>query len=316
MKRHAFLLSIAILAGGLLQADVTARYHTTMQFSPLIPGMDQAMKGFSSAMPGDTVIRMKGTKGYTRFGRMEAIADYATQRYTVLDPAAKSYATAPMSQAMDWVNGVIPDLPPNAAQALESLKATFTSSKTGRMETILGIQAEETEGTLAIEGPALPGATQSGPLISIVMHIWTARPDEVLRVAPLRELTGYTQFSANLFNTGEVMKKLMGKIPGFGQGMDSIFEQIQKNKSVALRTQMEMRMPMMAQLAQQMAKSGQTLPAGVDPNGPLMQMTQELVELSGAPVDDALFQVPEGFHEASLPDLLKTVITPPAPQPN
>jgi len=186
--------------------------------------------------------------------------------------------------------------------------------KTGRTETILGIQADETEGLLTVEGPAIPGMAQSGPSMKMVMHIWTARPEEVLRSQALREFSGYTQYSALFLNTADMVKKMMGRMPGFGGGFESMFREIQQSNTAVLRIRMEIRMPMMALIAQQMAKAGQPFPAGFDPDAPLMQMNQELVELSSTPVDDGVFAVPQGFHEAPFEDLVKTAIPPAAKQ--
>ena len=276
--RHAFIVGLVLLTGTALRADVTARYATNVQFSAALPGMDQAMKSAASAVPSSSVVRMKGTKGYSSYGRMQAVTDLAKQEFILIDPATKTYATGSVDQAMERMTKAIPQVPDDATKALQSMKASFTSKKTGRTATILGIQADETEGVLTVEGPALPGMPQSGPLVTMVLRIWQAQPAEVLRVQPLRELTGYTQFMSTFMNTGEAMRKMMAKLPGFGQGFDSMFQEMKKNKVVPLRTEMEMRMPMMAQLAQQLAKSGQPLPPGFDPNAPFMQMTQEMVE--------------------------------------
>ena len=307
MKLRALLVLICVSTGAGLRADVTAQYNSTIQMASFLPGMDQALKDAQSAMPSSAVLRMKGTKLYSKYGRMESITDLAKQELTLYDVASKTYATAPYSQAMEKMTGVMPEIPGDAGKMLQSMKASFEAKKTGLTETILGIQGEETDGVLTVEGPAMPGMPP-GPLMKMVVRIWVARPEESLRLPALRELTGYTQFSANLLNTGEMMKKMMGKIPGFGDGIDSMYQELQKSKSVTLRTRMEVQMPMMAQLAQQMAKAGQPLPAGFDPNAPFMQMNQELVELSDAPLDEAMFQVPDGFRQVTFEELVKAMI--------
>jgi hypothetical protein len=57
---------------------------------------------------------------------------------------------------------------------------------------------------------------------------------------------------------------------------------------------------MAAVLAQGQAPAG-----GLDPATPLFSMTNELVELSTAPIDDSVFQVPEGYREAGLEEIVK-----------
>jgi hypothetical protein len=39
-----------------------------------------------------------------------------------------------------------------------------------------------------------------------------------------------------------------------------------------------------------------------------MQMNQELEEISTAPVPDSLFQIPEGYQEATASDLIKGLV--------
>ncbi|MBZ5576962.1 MAG: hypothetical protein LAP40_10430 [Acidobacteriia bacterium] len=308
MKLRAISSFLCFLTATGLHADVTARYSATIQMSALLPGMDEAVKAVQSGMPSSTVVRMKGGKGYSKFGKMEAITDYTKQEITLFDTATKTYAIAPVSQLTETLTGAMPDVPGDAGKMLAAMKTHFESRKTGRTETILGIQGEETEGVLTVEGPAVPGMPQNGPMMKMVMRIWVARPEETLRVQALREMSGYKQYADNVMNTGTMLKRVLGKMPGMGEGIDSMFQEIQKNQSVMLRTQMEMQMPMLAQLAQQMAKAGQPLPAGFDPNAPFMQMNQELVELSDAPLDDALFRVPDGFRQVPVEELVKSMM--------
>jgi hypothetical protein len=82
-----------------------------------------------------------------------------------------------------------------------------------------------------------------------------------------------------------------------------------KSGSVSMRVHTEVTMPFLAVMAQQ----GVPLPPGLDPGAPLMQMNQELVELSTDPLDDALFQVPQDYLPASLEEILKGVAAAPAP---
>jgi len=314
MRSRAIFFSICLLAGSALRADVTARYSTTMQLAPVLPGMDQALKNASSAIPASTVVRIKGMKEYAKYGRMESIIDFETKELTLFDSTSKTYATARMDDAMAKMSGAVPAIPAGAAGPLQSLKARFEAKKTGRTETILGIQAEETEGVLTLEGPVLPGNPSSGPTMTMSLRIWQAQSTEVLRVPALRELLGYTQYSETLFNTSATIEKFMRMLPGMGDQMQAMFQQMRGNGAVPVRTEIEIRLPILAVLAQQSAKNGKPLAAGFDPNAPFLQMKQELVELSSAPVDDAVFQVPEGFQPAPLDELVKTAMTPTAQQ--
>jgi hypothetical protein len=309
------ICAIALLFAASLHADVTARYSTDVRFtSPVLPpGMEQAMNGGTAAIPKSYTVRVKGTKGYSNYGKFDFLIDFAKQEFTLIDPASKSYATTPAREFMDKIAGAMPQMPGDAEKIFGSMKGSFESKKTERAEAILGIQAEETEGVLTISMPTV-GTEQSGPLMKMVMHTWVAKPDEVLRVAPLRELTAFTQFSSLFGNTTEMLRKMFGSIPG-AEGFQSMMSEAQSRKSVNLRTRMEIQMPAMAQIAQQMDKAGKPLPPGFDPNAPFGTVNQELVELSSAPIDDAIFRMPEGFHEVPFEQIIKAFFAAQSPAP-
>ena len=57
-----------------------------------------------------------------------------------------------------------------------------------------------------------------------------------------------------------------------------------------------------------MQKHGKPLPEGFDPDAPLVQIKQEAAELSTAPVDDSVFQVPAGYAAVPMEELMKTMV--------
>jgi hypothetical protein len=79
---------------------------------------------------------------------------------------------------------------------------------------------------------------------------------------------------------------------------------LSKHHSVMLRTQTEIYMPFLAVMAKQMATQGQSLPA-LDPDAPLLEMNQEVAELSTAPVDASLFKIPEDYTSVSADDMFR-----------
>lgn len=67
------------------------------------------------------------------------------------------------------------------------------------------------------------------------------------------------------------------------------------------RTRIEMLMPMMRTLLQQLAQAAANpFGANFDPDAALATMTQELAEISTAPIKDAVFEVPAGYQSASV----------------
>jgi hypothetical protein len=86
-----------------------------------------------------------------------------------------------------------------------------------------------------------------------------------------------------------------------------MLQEIFKNPSVILRTHMEIYMPFMVAVARQMAAPGQTLPA-IDPDAPLLEMNQEVAELSSAPIDAALFEIPKDYAAIPAGDMIHAMI--------
>jgi hypothetical protein len=67
-------------------------------------------------------------------------------------------------------------------------------------------------------------------------------------------------------------------------------------------------MPFLATLAKQMAAQGKSMPITIDPDAPLMEMNQEVTELSSAPVDASLFEVPKDYSAIPVDDMVKGMI--------
>jgi hypothetical protein len=234
----------------------------------------------------------------------------------MLDGENKRMATVPASQYSEKMVASMPkisDMPEQARKVFDSMKVSSDSRKTGRTDVIQGVQAEEREVVLSIEMP-VPGGEQVVSMMKIVMQIWTAKPEEALRVQAIRELTGYNLWTSYFMNPGEALGKMFGAMPGFGKAMNSMFDEMAKNKAVMLRTQMSLYSSFFAQMAQHMQKQGKPLPPSYDPDAPIIQVKQEAAELSTAPVEDSTFRVPEGYAAVPMEDLLKALVQPQQPK--
>jgi hypothetical protein len=147
-------------------------------------------------------------------------------------------------------------------------------------------------------------------MMKMVMQIWTAKPEEALRVQAIRELTGYNLWTSYFMNPGNSIGKMFAALPGFGKGLNSMFEEMAKNKAVILRTRMSLYSSFFAQMAQAMQKQGKPLPEGYDPDAPIVQVSQDAAELSTTPVEDSIFRLPEGYAAVPLEDLMNTLVQP------
>jgi hypothetical protein len=295
-----FALSLVLVAAAPLSADVTVRYKSDFKFNPAVPPAltEQAMK---NRPPTDSVIRVKGYKGLTEMLSLQNIVDTQKQTITVIDPAGKRYATGPVDAYMSAAAKAMPTLPPQAMQALSSMKAHTDSKVTGRTETIRGVQAEERELTMTVDAPE--GAPFTGPMVKMTMRLWMAKPSEAERVPAVRELAALNLWNYGAMNPGAMMQKMFEQMPGMGEGIKSLVEQFSKNKTMLLRTHVDMYMPMLAALP------NSPLGANFDANTPFAQMTQEVSEISTDAVPDSVFQVPADYKAAPLEDILKDMMT-------
>jgi hypothetical protein len=308
----AFLIPFSAVA---LHADVTLRYTMDFKMNPAIAQLTaSAMKGMQSALPMESSIRLKNAKGFYGSSAYTSIVDFTTKEVTLLDSAGKSYAKVTPDGLAEALAGAMPKIPAEANAIMASMKATVTPSRlTGRTEAIQGVQAEEHEIVIAVSGPALPN-TPAAPMIRMVMQVWSAAPGEVLRVPAIRELTGYSLFAYANMNPLGGMDQIMKQMPGFGDVAGPIMTEMQKVGTI-LRVHMDMFMPMLAAMMQQVPAAGAAFGAGFDPNAPLMQMNQEAVELSTAPVPDSVFQIPEGYREATATEVFKGMVAKSQPVP-
>ena len=307
--------AIAALSSSLL-ADATVRYHTDVQTSPgtaMSLPLNQALGGLR-----DMVIRIKGNKASSSQGNLTSILDLMTQEMTLVDTSHKRFASASASKYTEQIKGAVPAVPAQAREIFASMKSNVESRSTGRTAVIQGIQAEEREFVLTLDMNIPGGPATPAPFMKMIMQVWSPKAEEGQRPGALQELKNYTASATAAMNPAEMMQQIAGGLPGFGDSLAKVMKEASGNGNVALRTHMEIVMPFLALMSQQLPQAGQARGPAPDPNAPLMQMTQEVVELSTDPVDDALFAVPAEYQPASLEEILNGMIPtarPAAPAP-
>ena len=310
LNRYAgFLLLLASSMWG----DVTVHYHTDIHTSAIIPAaaLEQALGGLR-----DMDIRIKGNKAYSSQGILTSIVDLTTQEVILVDPAHKRFATVPSAQYGQQLETAVSSMPAQARAMLSSMKTNLESRSTGRSATIQGIQTEEREFVLTVDMPVPGGPATPAPFLKMVMQVWIAKPEETLGVPALQELKKYRTSAGSAMNLVGTIKQLLAAMPGLGDNLSSMIEEMSNESSISLRTHTEIVMPVLALLIQQAPQqAGRGLPAGLDPDAPLLEISQEVVGLSVDPVDDALFQVPADYQTATLEEVLKGAVSaPPLPQ--
>jgi hypothetical protein len=289
--------------------DVTVHYHTDIHTSAIIPAaaLEQALGGLR-----DMDIRIKGNKAYSSQGILTSIVDLTTQEVILVDPAHKRFATVPSAQYGQQLETAVSSMPAQARAMLSSMKTNLESRSTGRSATIQGIQTEEREFVLTVDMPVPGGPATPAPFLKMVMQVWIAKPEETLGVPALQELKKYRTSAGSAMNLVGTIKQLLAAMPGLGDNLSSMIEEMSNDNSISLRTHTEIVMPVLALLIQQAPQqAGRGLPTGLDPNAPLLEISQEVVGLSADPVNDALFQVPADYQTATLEEVLKGAVSAP-----
>lgn len=304
--RFAFFSGI-LLVPSFLGADVTLRYKTDVRPNPSLPPMlTQALSSVRTIVAGSGSIQQrKGTKSYANSGAFVQITDSARDEITVIDPAGKRFATMPFSKYSEELSHQMPEIPAGAQSMLAGMKAAAELKVTGRKAEIQGIQAEEREIVITLDGPAAPGVPTS-PMMRVVMQMWMAAPEEVSRNAALREFAESRVAVPGGTNPAESIRKMLGQFPGMGDALGKLMKDMESVHSVILRVHTELFMPMIANLTKLMPP-GPNNPGNVDPNAALMEMNQELVEISDAPIADSVFEVPAGYTAAPLGDIMSAM---------
>ena len=301
--RHyaGFVLLLAPLPlAPLARADVTVRYHTDIKAAAIIPA--GALAGMQ-----DLILRIKGNKGYSSQGNVTSIMDVMTQDLLLVDVAHKRFASIPAGQYAQQLKIAAPAIPEQARAALASMKTNLESRNTGRTAAIQGIQADEHEFVLTVDMPLPDGTPMPSPFVKMVMQVWTAKPEETQRVAALQEIKVYSASASSGSNPLELIQQILSGLPGMGDNLGAMMDEMIKNGGMSLRVHLEVSSPVLALMSQQLP--GQALPAGLDPNAPLMQMTQEVVELSTGSLEDALFEVPADYQQTSVEEVLKGAVS-------
>jgi len=295
-------IALVVTLAPLLRGDATLRYHTDVKTAAGVPGLPTG-GGPDLAGVRDMVVRIKGNKAYSTQGNLTSIMDLTTQDMTLIDTVHKRFAKVSASQYAEQVKAAIPAMPTEARTALASMKTSVDTRSTGRTATIQGIQSEEHEFVLTMDLPP-GGPPQAGPLMKMLMQIWTAKREEAQRVPALQEFQNYTASATSTMNPMEMVKQVFSALPGLGDNFGSMIAEMSKSGSMSMRMHTEVTMPFLAAMAQQ----GVPLPPGFDPSAPVIQMNQELVELSTDPVDGALFEIPQDYQPAALEEILKGAV--------
>ena len=305
--RSAGLIWLTLAALPALRADVTVRYQTKVDLDPNLPPqvLEQMMKGVDAGVPPSSSLQLKNGKVRNESGQLVFLADFLKREITLIDRAGKRDATIPADRYADELTGAMAQMTGQSKSAMAGMHGHAETKATGRTATIQGIEGEEREIDMIIDGPAMANIP-AGPMMRMVLHLWTAKAGEAARVPAIGELTRFDMLS---FPGGDMvaMTKMFQQMPGFGDAFSTMVKEIKSSGThVVLRVRVELFLPMLAAMMRQVSGGGD--PAGGDSGAPQISLTQEVTEISTAPIADSVFQIPEGYQSAPAADILKDVV--------
>ncbi len=288
--RVAGVVFLALCAAQAGRADLTMRHTFTLKFASFLPpqALDAIKQQLGDRLSQGSTLELKGDRVRTAMGEMYSVADYAKGEILLVDPKTKRFATAPLAEYAAKVMGsqVLPAMPPDAQRIFDNMKLDVKTSKTGKTETTHGIRTEENVLTISMEMGA-------GMQMRIEIHNWTAGAEELRGMPALHDLAAWAERKRDGLDPMEMMTKAMASLPGLGEKLRAPMQEMVKGTGgVVIRMQARTFVPAMAQMS-----------GGSDE--PLSEVSMELAELSTAPVADARFEIPAGYHSAAMEDVLK-----------
>lgn len=310
MLRRSFLPVLLLVACTSLYADVTMRMSLDLKVNMAVPG----------AVPQlpfkEMVTRIKGDRSYATLGTFITVTDNSRSEVTLIDTEAQRYAIVAMADylaKLPSANGQnIQNMPEAAKQMMANVKFDIESHDTGRTDRIQGIDVFEREVVVNMSIPLpLPGQ-ENGMQMSMKFQTWKPKPAEFERVPALRELATYNERNHGFNNPTTMLRQVFGAMPGMSDNAGKMAEEITKGGNVTLGMHMGIFMPGLAKMVEQaqakaQAKGGAVpaLPALPSGDKPLAEVDFDLTELSTGSVPAEVFNIPAGYKEAPVEDLVK-----------
>jgi TonB family protein len=310
IHRGVIALALAVFGSQAVRADLTIRYEFELKFSPAFPPavVDMVKAQMGNLLGGERTTLVKGGKCTSRFGSLTTIIDAGTSQMTLFDPAGKRFATVALSDYMDLM--AHQNLPATGQAAvqnlLQSMKIDVQTKQTGETATIQGIQAEDKLVTVSIEMPT-PAAVPV--TLRLEIHQWWPTAAELARIPALGEIAGCAAGLSGSDDPSAVIQKILSQLPGAAEKLGEAMKEIVKTKGApVLRTEVKLYAPALAAIAQ--LQGGQGVAVGADLNAALVDLGFNLVELSTRSLSDTAFQIPAGYQQAPLEEVLKALPLP------
>ncbi len=288
-----------------IRADVTVHYQTTITTSAILPPEAAAQLKKAGGEPMTMVV--KGNRGYVAVGDFISITDLASQTSTFMNAGNKTFASAGLNEydQTKVISQLMPAQSAELANMAGNIEMKVESRKTGRTEKIRGILAEERQIVMTMSIKAATAQESAGQLMRMVIELWNPAQGEAARVPALGELERFTALSRTALNPAAILQQVMAPFAGMAHGYDALAKELTENGSLSLRMRISIYVPALTGTASALAQSGRQVPAGFDPDGPTSQITQEMIDISTAPVDASVFAVPAAYKESTVAEIMK-----------
>lgn len=301
MRFAALLLLLPVI-----RADVTIHYQTSVSTSAILP--PEAAAQLKKMGGGAMIMVVKGNKGSIAVGDFISITDLASQTSTFLNAANKTFATAGLNEydQAKIMSQLMPAKSQELANMARNIEMKVESKKTGRTERIHGILTEERQIVMTMSAKAATDQESAGQLMRLVIGLWNPVPGEAARVPALGEWQRFTALSKTALDPAAIIQQILDPFtPGMAHGYDALAKELLENGNLSLRVRTSVYVPALTETATALAQSGRQVPAGFDPNGPISQITQEIADISTAPVSESAFVVPPAYKESTVAEIMK-----------
>lgn len=311
--RHRVILA-SVLASTLALADATIGYEMDIKPGAMVPAAAiEQMRNGPIKYPMKMTLRVKGDRYTSTFANIRSIGTTKSSDMTLIDPSASAYAVTTYEAWLASGQSQVANIPEEAKKILEQMKFETKSAPTGQTKKIMGVDAEETSATLTISMPVPPSAPPTTPRqFEMRMSVWTAKSSELERVPHLKELGSVMKRMMANFDPSKSMSAMFGSMPGVTDALKSFSDIFTREGSVFLEYTGGFYIPGMADMARQ---AGQEPPAGVDLNGPVMEMVMKPTEIGGEAVGEQEFEVPKGYAKVEAAEIMAAMMGRARPQP-
>ena len=275
-RTFAFLL--AVLPA---MADITLRYAMDVDAGPdATADLKAALKKSQPELFDQGMVYAYTDDGwnYTRNGPLILIFDPETQQQRVLLASKKLYASVAVAEWQKIQGARKSDLETIGKPGATSI----TSERTNRSKRVLNIDTEERRINIKYSLPqqGLPEGAETH------LSFWCPTPSEIERVPALRRLEDLTQSGLARFSPGQQIAEVFGGKPQLAASLLALSQEMSQ-----VGIFLEMRLS--------------TIMPGWQPDdAPTMEIVYTLKELSDKPAPRSYFQIPDGYKEVPIEELI------------